>query len=179
VFRENHYLQALPCCLDLQSVVDRNYRYRYVNQVYLEYWQKRRDQIEGHTVAELVGEELFNKLAKESIDRALAGEPVMVDDCIHYPGLGRRYVRINHLPARDRHGNIIGVAMRIEDITDLKEVEMSLRHTVRLLEEKKLDLQRFIYILSHDLREPVNTILNFSDLLREQLLKAERAGADS
>jgi signal transduction histidine kinase len=56
----------------------------------------------------------------------------------------------------------------VEDISDLKEVELSLRHTVRLLEDKKQDLQRFIYMLSHDLREPVNTILNFSDLLREE-----------
>lgn len=173
VFRENQYLQALTLAgLDLQSVIDRNYRYRYVNQVYLDYWQKRRDQIEGHTVAELVGEGLFKNFVKTNIDRALAGESVTVDACIEYPVLGRRYVRNNHLPARDRHGNIIGTVMRIEDITDLKEVEMSLRHTVRLLEEKKLDLQRFIYILSHDLREPVNTILNFSDLLREQFAES-------
>jgi len=82
--------------------------------------------------------------------------------------LGKRYVRTSFLPAKDKQGRIIGAVVRVEDISDLKEVELSLRHTVHLLEEKKLDLQRFIYILSHDLREPVNTILNFSRLLRER-----------
>lgn len=169
VFRENQYLQALTLTgLDLQSVVDHEYRYRHVNQVYLDYWQKSREEIEGRKVAELIGESHFNDCVKAYIDRAISGEQITVDASVVYPILGKRYVRTSFLPARDKLGHIIGAVLRVEDISDLKEIELSLRHTVRLLEEKKLDLQRFIFILSHDLREPVNTILNFSGLLREQ-----------
>lgn len=169
VYRQNQYLQALTLTgPDLQAVIDRNYRYRYVNQVYLDYWQKRREDVEGRGAAELVGKELFESYYKVHLDRAFSGEQVTLDASFEYPGRGERYVRISLLPARDNQGTIIGAVMRVEDISDLREVELSLRNTVNLLEEKKLDLQRFIYILSHDLREPVNTILNFSRLLRER-----------
>ncbi len=178
VYRENEYLQALMFTgTALQAVIDRNYRYRYVNQVYLDYWQKRREEVEGRTAAELIGDEPFELRYKPFIDRAINGEHVILDASLEYPVLGKRHIRSSLSPARDRHGGIIGAVLRIEDITDLKEVELSLRHTVRLLEEKKLDLQRFIYILSHDLREPVNTILNFSGLLREQF--ADRGASSS
>ncbi|MGC3982141.1 MAG: ATP-binding protein [Steroidobacteraceae bacterium] len=174
VFRENQYLQALTFTgLDLQSVVDRDYRYRYVNQVYLEYWRKSREEIEGRTVADLIGQQQFDEYVKGYLDRAMEGEQVTVDANVRYPLLGDRYVRSSFLPARNKQGHIIGAVLRVEDISDLREVELSLRHTVHLLEEKKLDLQRFIYILSHDLREPVNTIMNFSGLLREQFVDHE------
>jgi PAS domain S-box-containing protein len=173
VYLENHYLQALTTTgPDLQAVIDRNYRYRYVNQVYLDYRQKRRDEVEGHTASEVLGDEAFTRSFKGLIDRALGGESVTLDSESEYPAMGKRFVRISIMPAKDRHGDIIGAVLRTEDITDLKEVEVSLRQAVHLLEEKKLDLQRFIYILSHDLREPVNTILNFSKLLRERFADA-------
>lgn len=173
VYRENQYLQALMRTgPDLQVVIDRNYRYRYVNQVYLDLWLRSREEVEGRTAAEIIGEEQFESVYKPNIDRAFGGEQVTVDGNVEYPALGNRYVRASFLPARDKRGRVIGAVLRCEDITDLKDVELSLRHTVRLLEEKKLDLQRFIYILSHDLREPVNTILNFSGLLRERFADA-------
>jgi signal transduction histidine kinase len=169
VYRENQYLQALTLSgTDLQMVIDRNYCYRYVNQVFLDYWQRRREAVEGRTVVELLGQDLFDGLYKNNVDKAMSGEHVTIDMSFDYPAFGQRYVRTTFLPAKDKRDNIIGAVVRVEDISDLREVEMSLRHTVHLLEEKKLDLQRFIYILSHDLREPVNTILNFSRLLRER-----------
>jgi GAF domain-containing protein len=40
VYLENQYLQALTLTgPDLQAVIDRVYRFRYVNQVYLDYWK--------------------------------------------------------------------------------------------------------------------------------------------
>jgi len=169
VYLENQYLQALTLTgPDLQAVIDRDYRYRYVNQVYLDYWQKRRDEVEGLTIAEVLGIEMFEPHFKANIDRAIDGANITFDAEFDFPALGKRFVRVSIMPANGRYENIIGAVLRIEDISDLKETELSLRQAVHLLEEKKLDLQRFIYILSHDLREPVNTILNFSNLLRER-----------
>jgi PAS domain S-box-containing protein len=173
VYLENQYLQALTLTgPDAQAVIDRVYRFRYVNQVYLDYWKKRREDVEGFTTAEVVGNDMFMLHFKTNIDRAISGESVTFDTEFDFPALGKRFVRVSIMPAKDRHDGIIGAVLRIEDISDLKEVEVSLRQAVHLLEEKKLDLQRFIYILSHDLREPVNTILNFSKLLRERFAEA-------
>lgn len=54
-----------------------------------------------------------------------------------------------------------------QDVETLKRNEVRLNRTVALLERKTVEQQRFIYMLSHDLREPVNTINNFSSLLVE------------
>lgn len=165
----NEYLQALSTvALDLKSIVDRNYVYRHVNAMYLQYWQKRRDEIEGHTVAELVGKQTFEQSVKPLLDRALAGECITYDARFDFPTLGNRHTRVTYLPAYGAHARIIGVVVRVEDIDDLKQVELSLRRSVQLVEDKNIALQRIIQILSHDLREPVNTIINFAGLLQEQ-----------
>jgi signal transduction histidine kinase len=167
---DNEYLQALSTvALDLKAVVDLNYRYRHVNAMYLNYWQKSRDEVEGLTIAELVGENWFVTEVQPKLDRALRGESVTFDTCFDFPVLGTRHTRVTYLPARDKGGGIIGAVVRIEDITDLKQIEWSLRRSLQMLEEKNLALQRFIHILSHDLREPVNTIINFTGLLHELL----------
>ena len=72
---------------------------------------------------------------------------------------------MTYLPARGAQGGIIGVVVRVHDIQKLKEREDQLRSTVAMLENKTLEQQRFIHLVSHDLREPINTIVNFSSLL--------------
>ncbi len=54
-----------------------------------------------------------------------------------------------------------------QDVETLRRNEVRLSRTVTLLERKTVEQQRFIYMLSHDLREPVNTINNFGSLLVE------------
>ena len=50
-----------------------------------------------------------------------------------------------------------------------------MRDTIGALEKKTLAQQKFIYMLSHDLREPVNTIINFSGVLKTRLSQTGEA----
>lgn len=150
--------------LDLKAFIDRDFTYKYVNQTYLDYWNKRADQVEGKLVASVVGEEVFAEI-QPLMARALAGESVSYFARFDYPVKGRRHMQASYLPARDAAGAILGLVIRVHDLQDMKDSEEKLRATVSLLEEKNLVQQRFIHILSHDLREPVNTIVNFASLL--------------
>ena len=150
---------------DLASYVDRDYTYRFVNQTYLDYWLLARDAIEGRTVAELMGEVMFYAVAKPRLDRAFAGEEVRYEAAFDFPGKGRRFVEIAYVPARDADGTVNGVVVRVHDIDALKQTELQLRSAVALLEEKNVSQERLVHTLSHDLREPVNTLVNFSTLL--------------
>lgn len=164
----NEYLHALSAgAADLKSVVDSHYVYRRVNEAYLQYWQKQRDDIEGRAVADLLGQELFETTVKPLLDRALNGECVAYEATFDFPGVGPRHARVTYLPAYGVDQKIMGVVVRTEDIDELRRTESSLRQSVQMVEDKNIALQRFIQILSHDLREPVNTILNFTSLLRE------------
>jgi signal transduction histidine kinase len=162
----NEYLTAMTASgLDLMSFLDANYIYRYVNKSYLEYWARDPKDILGKSVAELVGDDLFQTKVKPHFDRALAGQQVDFEATVDFLGVGPRHVEITYLPARDESGNITGVVVRVHSIHALQQREDQLRDTVAMLEHKTLEQARFIHIVSHDLREPINTINNFTSLL--------------
>jgi len=78
---------------------------------------------------------------------------------------------------RDADGQVAGVVMRGRDIQELKNKERQLGETILQLEKKTLEQERFIHIMSHDLREPINSINNFTSLLEAE--HAERLPPDA
>ncbi len=58
--------------------------------------------------------------------------------------------------------------MRLNDsVISLEESKASLLRAKEVLESKNKELEQFTYITSHDLQEPLNSILSFSSLLRQ------------
>lgn len=168
IARHIEYLTAFSASgLDLMSFVDADYVYRYVNTTYLDYWGRKRENLVGKSVLNLMGESLFKTMIKPYLDQALSGQQVTYEACLDFPAKGSRHVEVTYLPAIDEDGATIGVIVRAHDIHALKMRENQLRETVAMLEHKTLEQERFIHIISHDLREPINTINNFSSLLAE------------
>ncbi|MGD0756403.1 MAG: PAS domain-containing sensor histidine kinase [Bacteroidales bacterium] len=65
-----------------------------------------------------------------------------------------------------------GISMGIgQDITICKRAEEKLKENENLLQKSNADKDRFISILSHDLRSPFNSILGFSEVLTEDIRK--------
>jgi len=162
-----HLMAVASNSLDLQSYIDRDYVYHYVNETWLEYWQRPRSQVEGSTASAVWGEEVFNEIVKPRIDRALQGELIEYQSTLTFPSLGERHVDMAYIPARDASGHIVGVVVRVHDVDNLKRMGETLQIMVKQLEEKNQSQERLIHTLSHDLREPVNTLVNFSSLLME------------
>lgn len=150
---------------DMVSFVDRRYIYRYVNDTYKKYINKPLNLIEGHPVAEILGEDAFRRTSKPLLDEALAGNPVEYGWTLVTPTKEEKHLDILYTPARDTAGNVLGVVVRARDVTKFKELEANLRATVSSLERVNALQKEFIYILSHDLREPLNSIINFSTML--------------
>ncbi|GAA6141648.1 ATP-binding protein [Hydrogenophaga sp. 5NK40-0174] len=153
--------------LDLLSYVDSDYTYRYVNNCYLQYWGRQLEDIVGQRIPELMGEDTFSRLVKPHFDTALSGQEVSYEAVIAFPGVGERAVEVTYLPAFRPDGSVKGVVVRSHDVQGIHTRELDLKATVEQLEHKTLEQQRFIHIISHDLREPINTICNFSGLLAE------------
>jgi len=153
--------------LDLLSYIGPDYVYRYVNQCYLTYWAKRSEDIVGHRIPDLMGETVFKTMIQPHFDRVLHGEEVSYEAVIDFPGMGQRSMEVTYMPARNDAGQVIGVVVRAHDIHAIRTREVALQATVELLEHKTLEQQRFIHIISHDLREPINTITNFAGLIAE------------
>ena len=166
--RTIEYLQAIDAeSLDLMAFVDRDHAYRYVNQTFLDYYSLRREDVVGRGIAEVLGERYYREVVKPLIDDAFAGRATAYEGLYDYPGRGPTHVELQYLPARDADGEIVGVVVRAHNTEALKQRESQLKSVVAMLEARTLEQQKFIHIVSHDLREPINTIVNFSSLLAD------------
>ncbi|HOT95202.1 MAG TPA: PAS domain S-box protein [Methanoregulaceae archaeon] len=70
---------------------------------------------------------------------------------------------------RDPSGHPFHLFSMTEDITAQRAAEERLRISAAALKESNEDLQRFAYIASHDLQEPLRTVISFSQLLERRL----------
>jgi signal transduction histidine kinase len=173
--RRSQIAQALlEAGSELKSFVDPDYVYQLVNPAYLDYWQRRPEDIVGQRVADLTGEAVFQTLIKPQIDRALAGEAVQYEATFTFPGLGVRQVDVSYLPAYGDAGEVLGVVVRVQDIEQRKQREDDLNQALTSLQRKTLEQERFINIISHDLREPIN---NFAGLLAGESALTDSPGA--
>jgi PAS domain S-box-containing protein len=121
------YLLIVSSSSELMSLISPDYRYINVNQAYIDAYRKPMDQIEGHTVAEMFGDEVFKSLIKPNIDRCLLGETISDQYWTTFPGGRRCYMDVKYNPVREMDGTISGVTVSTRDITELKNTEEQLK----------------------------------------------------
>jgi PAS domain S-box-containing protein len=129
------YRQIVSYTPDGISLVDKDYRYRIVNDAYEAYSGMKRKQFIGLSVADYLGKEVFYGHVKSNLDRCLRGETVKFQAWFEYPTNGRRFVDITYFPYIDANNEIDGVVASTRDITDIKLAEEALRES-----EERLDL---------------------------------------
>ncbi|MFN2587301.1 MAG: PAS domain-containing protein [Actinomycetota bacterium] len=77
-------------------------------------------------------------------------------------------VSVTISPLRDATGAVAGASTIARDITDRKEAEAALALYTRQVEQSNRDLERFAYVVSHDLAEPLRMISSFVQLVDER-----------
>ena len=75
-------------------------------------------------------------------------------------------VEISLSPLETKDGLFVSAAIR--DITDRKKIENRLATSNQELQVKNKDLEQFAFISSHDLQEPLKTVMGFVPLLKEE-----------
>ena len=120
------YRAAVEATDDLIMIVDRQYRYVLVNDVFLSYHQLKREDVIGQQVSRTLGDVVFQSLIKVRLDRSFTGEIQQFEMDFHYPGMGKRYPWVKFYPLRDGLEEIIGVVVVVRDMTERKQAEMKL-----------------------------------------------------
>jgi PAS domain S-box-containing protein len=126
------YEKIVATTNDLMSIIAPDYVYLAVNDAYLDAHRKNREDIVGHSAAELMGGEVFTQHVQPRLDQALAGKQVQYDAWFDYPGRGRRYMSISYNPFRDEHQLVKGVVVNAHDITRIQQLETKLIQAQKL-----------------------------------------------
>ncbi|GEM_PF-1180232 len=121
------YQNIVSSTTDIISLVDTQYIYRVVNDSYLKFHQKKREEIVGRTVAKILGENTFNEIVKKNLDRCLNGEVIQYQSWFQYPVIGRRLMEMTYSPYHDENGVIAGVVVNGKDITEFNLSEKALK----------------------------------------------------
>ncbi|MGE0388082.1 MAG: PAS domain S-box protein [Gammaproteobacteria bacterium] len=123
------------------------------------------DEIIGMSVLRLFPPELHGA-EREIMTRIAAGEQIIVNDGTRLHKDGTRLdVASTVTPIRDSDGNVMAAAITARDIGGLKRNQEMLRAKNEELLRSNRDLERFAYVASHDLQEPLRMVASFVQLL--------------
>jgi PAS domain S-box-containing protein len=129
----------------------RDQRFRFVNRPYAERLGLLPEDIVGRSLADVLG-----KHASQAIDpyirRVLDGEPVEFETEIPYDRIGRRFMRVAHMPEKDGCGNVTGWVSAISDITDRKQTEEMLRQAKDELARANEELEQRVQFRTAELQ---------------------------
>ncbi len=118
----------------------------------------------NQNVLEIMTDEREQLIWMDRFESALKGKPGIYLDQDNYDNLDR-VLEIKTFPIREI-GKIKGVAVYIEDITELKDSQFRLIEKNRDLEKVNSELDSFVYRVSHDLRAPLTSILGLISLMK-------------
>jgi PAS domain S-box-containing protein len=161
--------------------VDRQYRYTSFNKGHAATMKAiyGADVEYDHSVLGYMTVPEDRQTAMNNLDRALAGEQIVEEGYSGEEIRARQYFQISHSPIKTETGEVIGVAVLAQDITERKQAEVEIRKLNQELEQRvakrtaeleviNKELEAFAYSVSHDLRTPLRSIDGFSQILLDE-----------
>jgi len=150
-------------------------------------WNKGAERLYGYRAEEILGKPITLLLPPDRMDeeafiiaRLKQGERLEHFETVRRAKDGRLIeVALTISPIRDEQGTIVGISKIARDITERKraeealrrahdELEMRVQQRTVELQHKNRDLETLLYVTSHDLREPLRAIENFSRLVHDR-----------
>ncbi|QLE58332.1 PAS domain S-box protein [Nostoc sp. TCL26-01] len=120
------YERMVSTTKDGMVLIDRHYIYQVVNQAYLDWRQKSREEIIGHSVSEILGQEVFEEVVKHRFIECLGGQTIKYERWWEDPGQEPKFLSFTYSPYIEFDQTISGVVVSVRDMTEFKRTEEAL-----------------------------------------------------
>ena len=110
------------------AFMDADRRLRFVNRPLAEWFERSRSSILGLRLEELIGEDAY-AVRKPLIEKALGGERQFFASDYAHPTRGSLAVQTNYVPWTESSGEVRGLLIMVQDVTEQRTAERALRES--------------------------------------------------
>lgn len=128
------------------------------------------EEIIGKKTSELLNGVDTNQQTVNLINETLAKKQSCSEEILKYHKDGHKiWVHENITPIADNNGNIVKYIFIESNISERKQAEEKMEEYMRNLEKTNKELDKFAYIVSHDLKAPLRAIGNLTGWIEEDV----------
>lgn len=158
---------------NLIFLADSTGRIEWVNHAASRLYGKKRKDFEGKNLFDMISHEKRDGLLHEFYDKK---ESINYESTLNGANGKEYYFQTTLTPLVDEQGKIERIIAVDSDITRIKDVEKDLVQKQEELKQANATKDKFFSIISHDLKNPFNSLLGMTDLLvrRGEKMSSER-----
>lgn len=158
-------VETIPLCVARK---DLDGKFVFANRALRTMFNKSLEEIVGKDDFAFSLPELAAKYREDDLRVIQTGEQLEFQETINFGTAGERHIHTLKDPIYDPEGKVIGTQLIFWDVTAEVVADRARKQAEDELHLKNRDLSSLLYVISHDLKEPVRAIQSFSMLVADK-----------
>ncbi len=168
---EERYRTLAELAQDVIFIIDKDYRYQYINKYGAYSINKDKTEIIGRRVDELIKKEMAEKQMAAFKTVFDTGLPYSTEINIPIANIDEIWWDIRLMPMNSNNGEVDRLMGISRDITERKRSEEQIKNYNEELQKLNVSKDKFFSILAHDLKSPFTSLLGYSDLIANDMIE--------